>query len=141
MRMTRHENSRKPKLLLAATLAAMFVGFATSSAHAAPSSTKSDEASLKAASVASGTVNLNAATEDELMLLPGVGPSKAAAILTWRKKYGSFKKIEDLSKVKGFGRKTLLKLKPHLAVSGPTTYQDGKTSKADRESSLGATSP
>jgi competence ComEA-like helix-hairpin-helix protein len=73
-------------------------------------------------------VNLNSATEAELMLLPGVGPSKAAAVLAFRKKYGAFKKVEDLSKVKGFSYKTLKKLKPYLALSGATTYK-GKAKK------------
>jgi competence ComEA-like helix-hairpin-helix protein len=71
----------------------------------------------------SGSLNLNAATEEELMRLPGVGPSKAEAVVTWRKKYGSFKRVEDLAKVKGFGAKTLRRLKPFLSVSGATTYR------------------
>jgi competence protein ComEA len=69
-----------------------------------------------------GTVNLNTASEDDLMLLPGVGPSKAQAIIAYRKKFGIFKKIEDLGKVKGFGYKTLRRLRSHLAVSGSTTF-------------------
>ena len=73
-----------------------------------------------------GVVNLNTAGEPELTLLPGVGPSKAQAILAWRRKYGTFKKVDDLTKVKGFGRKTFLKLKPFLALSGPTTFKGKK---------------
>jgi len=77
---------------------------------------------------ASGVVNLNTASEEELQLLPGVGPSKAALIIAYRKKYGAFKKVEDLNKVKGFGFKTLKKLKPYLAISGATTLK-GKSKK------------
>src|SRR5207253_4058094 len=65
------------------------------------------------------TVNLNTATESELEELPGVGPSKAAAIVAFRKQRGGFRKVEDLMKVKGIGRKTFMKLRPYLAVSGP----------------------
>ncbi len=88
---------------------------------------------------ANGVVNLNTATESELQLLPGVGPSKAAAVVAYRKKYGSFKKVEDLSKVKGFSYKTLKKLKPYLALSGATTYK-GKAKKtgAHGDDSAGA---
>ncbi len=82
-----------------------------------------ERASERSADAPSGTINLNTATEDELQALPGVGPSKAAAIVAWRKKYGSFKKVDDLTRVKGFGRKTMQKLRPHLSTSGPTTFR------------------
>lgn len=87
-----------------------------------------------------GVVNLNMATETELMLLPGVGPSKAAAVLAYRKKYGAFKKVEDLGKVKGFSYKTLKKLKPYLALSGATTYK-GKAKKSAGHADDGAALP
>jgi competence protein ComEA len=85
----------------------------------------------------SGVVNLNTAGEAELSLLPGVGPAKAQAILAWRKKYGSFKKVDDLTKVKGFGRKTFLRLKPYLSISGPTTYKGRKAVPAPSSSLFG----
>ncbi len=82
-----------------------------------------------AASTADGVVNLNTATEDELSSLPGVGPSKASAVVSWRKKHGAFKEVAELTKVKGFGHKTLGRLKPNLTVSGPTTFH-GKVTQA-----------
>jgi competence ComEA-like helix-hairpin-helix protein len=68
-----------------------------------------------------GKLNLNTATEAQLMMLPTVGPSKAERIVTWRKKSGGFKRTADLRRVKGFGYKTFKKLEPLLAVSGETT--------------------
>jgi competence protein ComEA len=68
-----------------------------------------------------GKLNLNTANEDQLQLLPGVGPAKAERIVTWRKKNGAFKRVADLRKVKGFGYKTLRKLEPWLEVKGDTT--------------------
>lgn len=70
-----------------------------------------------------GVVNLNEAPPEQLQLLPGVGPSKARAILEHRKAH-PFKKVEDLTKIKGIGRKTFTKLRPYLAVSGPTTLSE-----------------
>jgi competence protein ComEA len=67
-----------------------------------------------------GVVNLNAATEKQLRLLPGVGAKKAARIIEQRK-HQKFQSTDQLMKVKGFGRMTYRKLKPHLAVEGPTT--------------------
>jgi competence protein ComEA len=69
----------------------------------------------------SGKVNLNTASEDQLMLLPTVGPAKAERVVAWRKKNGGFKRTEDLRHVKGFGYKTWKKLAPFLDIKGDTT--------------------
>ncbi|HEY0250917.1 MAG TPA: helix-hairpin-helix domain-containing protein [Kofleriaceae bacterium] len=69
----------------------------------------------------SGKININTATEDELQVLPTVGPSKAERIVTWRKKNGGFKRTADLRRVKGFGYKTFKKLEPFLDIKGDTT--------------------
>jgi competence protein ComEA len=68
----------------------------------------------------SGVVNLNTATEAELRRLPGIGPAKARRILEQRARR-PFGSTDQLMKVKGIGRKTWRRLKPNLAVSGPTT--------------------
>ena len=68
-----------------------------------------------------GKLNLNTATVDQLLLLPGVGPSKAERVVAWRGKHGPFKRVQDLRKVKGFGYKTLKKLEPWLDVKGDNT--------------------
>ncbi len=68
-----------------------------------------------------GKLNLNTATEDQLMLLPTVGPSKAERVVAWRKKNGGFKRPADLRRVKGFGYKTFKRLEPLLDITGDTT--------------------
>lgn len=83
------------------------------------------------AASAEGVVNLNTAEEAELLRLPGVGPSKARAILELRAKLSGFKRLEDLMRVKGIGRKTFRKLAPMLTLQGPTTL----TAKASRRAS------
>jgi competence protein ComEA len=76
----------------------------------------------------SGRVNLNRASERELDLLPGIGPAKARRIVAWRASHGPFRRIKDLRRVKGFGRKTVLKLFPYLTLDGPTTVNAAQTS-------------
>lgn len=68
-----------------------------------------------------GKLNLNTANEDQLQLLPTVGPAKAERIIAWRTKNGGFKRIADLRRVKGFGYKTFKKLEPFLDIKGDTT--------------------
>jgi competence protein ComEA len=69
----------------------------------------------------SGKLNLNTASEDQLMMLPTVGPSKAERIVVWRKKNGGFKRVADLRRVKGFGYRTFKRLEPLLDIKGDTT--------------------
>ena len=68
-----------------------------------------------------GKLNLNTANEEQLMMLPAVGPAKAERIVAWRKKNGGFKRVADLRRVKGFGYKTFKKLEPFLDIKGDTT--------------------
>lgn len=53
---------------------------------------------------ASGKINLNTATAEQLDTLPGVGPSTAKAIISYRTKSGDFKKVADLMNVPGIGQ-------------------------------------
>jgi competence protein ComEA len=68
---------------------------------------------------ADGKVILNLAGEEDLRRLPGIGPSKAKAILELRAKLGKFKRAEDLLRVKGLGRKKLARLRPLLLIDPP----------------------
>ncbi len=62
-----------------------------------------------------GKVNVNTASREELMKLPGVGSSTADAIIAERKK-GKFKSIQDLKRISGIGDKKFEKLEPHIRV-------------------------
>ena len=61
-------------------------------------------------------LDLNKATLSQLIRLPGIGPSKAKAIIDYRKKIGGFTKPEQLIEVSGIGEKTFEKLKDRLFV-------------------------
>lgn len=82
----------------------------------------------------SGVVNLNQATSLQLQMLPGVGEKTADAILAYRQKT-KFSRTEDLVQVKGLGKKKFEKLKPFLAVTGPTTLTEGAAAQAQARSS------
>lgn len=106
-------------LMAALALATALNGATLASAQVAPGA--NEATSAQANSV--GVVNLNTATEEELVRLPGIGPSKAAAILRMREQRGQFKKVEDVMQVRGIGRKTFRKLQPMLTLQGRTTLQ------------------
>jgi competence protein ComEA len=69
----------------------------------------------------SGVVNLNTATAEQLMLLPGIGEAKARAILDRRKEGGGFKTVDELVEVKGIGAAALDKIRPFVAIQGKTS--------------------
>jgi competence protein ComEA len=82
-------------------------------------------------------VNLNTATVDELVALPGIGPVKAQAIIDHRTAHGPFKSIEGLKDVKGIGAKRFEKLKPEIIVAGPAP-KPAAAAKADPASARGS---
>jgi competence protein ComEA len=82
-------------------------------------------------------INLNTATKDELVALPGIGPAKAQAILDYRKEHGSFKSLEELKDVKGIGAKQFEKLKAEISVSEPVMPK-ATAPKADKSAAASA---
>ncbi|MDD2701660.1 MAG: helix-hairpin-helix domain-containing protein [Sideroxydans sp.] len=64
-------------------------------------------------------VDLNTASVEELQAVKGIGVSKAEAIVQHRKQHGPFKRVEELDEVKGFGKKSVERLRSELTVSKP----------------------
>lgn len=75
------------------------------------SGSRSNKKSLPAHSV-----SLNRANVQELSSLPGIGEATAKRIIADRRAHGRFKKVEDLCRVKGIGKKKLASIKRYLRV-------------------------
>ena len=72
---------------------------------------------LATSAFAADKVNINtadAATIDSVLV--NVGPSKAQAIVDYRKANGAFKSVEELAMVKGIGLKTVEKNRDRIEV-------------------------
>jgi competence protein ComEA len=61
-------------------------------------------------------INLNSATSDQLDTLPGVGPSTAKAIISYRNRKGPFGKVEDLLNVPGIGPSKVAAIRDQVTV-------------------------
>ena len=61
-------------------------------------------------------VNINTASVDALVALPGIGKKKAQAIVDYREENGKFLIVEDLQNVKGIGQKAMAKLSSLVTV-------------------------
>lgn len=82
-------------------------------------------------------VNVNtadAATIDRVLL--NVGPSKAEAIVAYRKENGAFKSAEQLAQVKGIGLKTVEKNRDRIVVGGAPAKGKAPAAKAPARKSV-----
>ncbi len=69
---------------------------------------------LSNSSKGSDVININTASREELMTLPGIGEVTAQKIIDYREKNGGFSSVEDLKKVGRIGDKTLEKFKDKI---------------------------
>ena len=63
-----------------------------------------------------GKVNLNEASREELMTLPGVGEAKADSILSYREENGGFDSIEEIMEISGIKEGVFEKMKDKITV-------------------------
>lgn len=84
---------------------------------------ENNKTSIASSSIASGSseseneiININTATESELVKISGIGPAKAKAIISYREESGGFGSIEDIKNVSGIGEGTFLKIKDYISV-------------------------
>ena len=97
-----------PKVLAVAVVAATLA--VAGGAVAAPG-----QAPAAASSESQARVDVNAASAAELASLPGIGESKAAAIIAEREKK-PFASVEDLERVRGIGARTVEDLRSKVSV-------------------------
>jgi competence protein ComEA len=106
--------SRMKKVMAAGLLCGLMLA-GTTGASAAPA--QGDAAGQR--------VNLNTASAEELVRLPGIGPSLAQAIIKYRAQE-PFAKAEDVRKVKGIGDKLYERIKDQLTVGDPAPSPKGR---------------
>jgi competence protein ComEA len=112
--MTAKERIGTRRISAAAALVAAVLLVTAGQAHSAPAATGSVAAPAEASA---GKVDVNAAGAAELASLPGIGASKAAAIIAEREKK-PFSSVEDLERVRGIGARTVEDLRGKVTVGG-----------------------
>ena len=117
--------NRRELVALMALAAALIVGAGVGGAehyrlaqweefHIVP---KAVEAPTPQAPVEKGPIALNTATAVQLQRLPGIGPKTAGRIVAFRQEHGAFRSLEELTQVKGIGRRMLEKYRSQLVLS------------------------
>ena len=98
-----------------------FAGYGTGSINGAPgggqAAERSPETGAETGSPGQKKINLNTASREELMKIPGIGDSKARRILEYREQSGGFETIEDLMKVPGIKKASFQKMKDYVTVT------------------------
>ena len=72
--------------------------------------------SNSATALENGLVNLNTADIAALTTLPGIGESRAKAIISYREQHGAFAQIEDIMKISGIKQAAFSKIKDKITV-------------------------
>lgn len=92
------------------------VNMANNTPSTTQSTTQNNQSQNGNKNISPEKININTANLEELQKLPGIGPSKAQAIIDYREKVGEFKSIEEIKNVKGIGEKTYEKLKELITI-------------------------
>ena len=85
--------------------------------------------------------DLNSAAESEIATLPGIGPSKARAIVEYRAEHGAIRTLEELDDIPGIGPATIANLRGLVSVDAPAAppvQPTEPTSRAPIASATGA---
>jgi competence protein ComEA len=106
--------------LLPAAVVAGLLWLGTQTAQAAEPEPTTPNAAPCPGADARGPVDLNSADEEALLGLPGIGPSRARAIVSYRTAHGAFRSLSQLLQIKGIGRSLLRQLRPLVTLSGAT---------------------
>lgn len=91
-------------------------GASTNSESSKTSASSNESVQSNQLSAKSSLININAANSSQLDSLPGVGPTRAQAIIDYRNTNGPFQKPEDIMKVSGIGQATYDKMKGKITV-------------------------
>ncbi len=78
----------------------------------------------RAETIAGHRIDINRAAWWELQALDGIGEKRAREIVGYRDRHGPFGTVDDLTRVRGIGPKTMDRLRPHLAA-GQREGDDG----------------
>ena len=63
-----------------------------------------------------GKININKATVEDLMIIPGIGEKTATRIIEYRHTHGKIRNLKELDSIQGIGPKTLELLEDYIMI-------------------------
>ena len=82
-----------------------------------PNNQTSSYASYSSNNLKNSKININKASQTELEIIPGIGPSTALKIIDYRERNGNFSSIEDIKNVSGIGEAKFEKIKNYIRIN------------------------
>jgi competence ComEA-like helix-hairpin-helix protein len=79
-------------------------------------------------------IDINLADETDLKTVPGIGDRLAQEIVAWRRSYGPFSSVEDLTAVPRIGKRKLAHIRPFLTSGSITGYRPSSARQGRSES-------
>jgi len=92
---------------------------------------QNDEPDPTGESTTDNLININTAGVDDLQSLPGVGPSRAGDIVSYREEFGSFTSTEEIKNVPGIGPTTFDGFKDLITVNGSPVASETEDGNGD----------
>ncbi len=125
--MSNHHQIRT-RIVTRAALLALALAATGVSGHASAQE-EEDDSAASAPNPTGLVVDIASATPEQLMELPGIGPSKAAAIVEYRTRT-PFRRVEDLMRVRGIGRATFRRLRSMISVGATAEAGEARRARA-----------
>lgn len=95
----------------------------------APQSPSSEISPSRPSALPGFPIDLNSATKEALMLLPGIGPKTAEKIIEKRIEMGGFRSVDELTEVKSIGKVRLGKIRKYAVVRPLSQIPDNAAPK------------
>lgn len=77
---------------------------------------KGEQLSQQESQETSQRININTASEEQLLTLPGIGQSRARSIIAYREAHGGFQSVEEIQQIEGIKEKVYSKLKDYITI-------------------------
>jgi len=76
-------------------------------------------------------IDLNSASQAELMAIKGIGPVLSERIIAYRKAHGGFSSVDELIHIKGIGPVTLENIRPYVVIKSPKKLEPVEPAASD----------
>ena len=113
------KGSDRTVLIALAAMAAAWIATAAAGRPSAPIVPAASATAPGGGGIAERPIDLNAATWEEITLLPGIGETRARRIIAYRERAGAFRSLDELRQISGIGDALIQRIRDRVIVRRP----------------------